>query len=68
MSVGVVASITQLVVKVIFDDDVPTENEVLIVENEASSMLLVDHIEPVGVAYCLNINSDKTIQKKDECN
>lgn len=64
MSAGTVISISQLIVKVVFDDDIPNANEIVIVQNDNSSMLLVDHIEPIGVAICLNLNNDMSIQKK----
>jgi len=64
MSAGTVVSIDQLVIKVAFDDDIPNPNEVVICQNSNSSMLLVDHIDPVGIAVCLNINDDKTVQKR----
>lgn len=63
MSVGLVVGVTELVVRVQFDDDTPDINELLVVENENKSSLLVDHIEPIGIAHCLNIDADKTIKK-----
>ncbi|HUC95577.1 MAG TPA: F0F1 ATP synthase subunit beta [Candidatus Saccharimonadia bacterium] len=63
MNGGKVVAIAQLVVKVWFSEDMPLPNELLRVKNTNLSILLVDHIDVNGVAVCLNINNDKTIQK-----
>lgn len=63
MNAGRIISLSELVVRVRFDSDVPEVNELLVVDTESSSKLLVDHIETGGVAMCLNIDNDKTIQK-----
>ena len=63
MSMGTVVSVTELVVDVSFSEDIPSINEVLIVQNVSQAKLLVDHIMPVGIARCLNIDSDKNIER-----
>ena len=63
MSTGVVTSIKDLVVHAQFDDSVPAIGELILVGNEYKTALLVDHLEPGGVAICLNIRSDRRIQK-----
>ncbi|HEY5668128.1 MAG TPA: F0F1 ATP synthase subunit beta [Candidatus Saccharimonadales bacterium] len=51
-----------LVVIVAFDDDYPDLHELIVVD-ELESLLLVDSIQMGGLAMCLNINSDRRIQK-----
>ncbi|HTE22662.1 MAG TPA: F0F1 ATP synthase subunit beta [Candidatus Limnocylindria bacterium] len=63
MSTGTVASIKDLVVQAQFDDDVPAIGELVVVENGHETVLLVDHLEPGGIAICLNIRTDRRIQK-----
>lgn len=63
MNSGVVRSIKGLVIGVLFDDDLPDTGEVLVLENDQQSMLLVDSILPNGVALCLNIMASYQIQK-----
>lgn len=63
MNNGVVVSIKDLVVRAQFDDDSPRIGELIIVENGKNTKLLVDHLEPGGVAMCLNVRSDRRIQK-----
>lgn len=63
MSVGVVKSIRDLVIKVQYDEDMPAAGEVVLVKNEKESMLLVDSILRDGTALCLNIEGDRTVQK-----
>ncbi|MBL8121149.1 F0F1 ATP synthase subunit beta [Candidatus Saccharibacteria bacterium] len=60
---GVIVSIKDLVVRVQFDADPPDINELVVVENERKTELLVDHLETGGVAFCLNIRTDRTILK-----
>ncbi len=60
---GVVVSIKDLVVRVQFDEQSPRIGEVLIVDNGHETPLLVDHLEPNGIAMCLNVRSDRRIQK-----
>lgn len=63
MNSGIVVSIKDLVVRVQFDDKWPEVGEVLVVQNGHDTKLLVDHLETGGVAMCLNVRSDRRIQK-----
>lgn len=63
MGVGTVVSIKDLVVRAQFDDDAPNIGELVIVENGQNTKLLVDHLEPGGIAMCLNIRSDRRVQR-----
>lgn len=63
MNPGSVISIKDLVVRVQFDETHPRVGEVILVDNGFDTKLLVDHLEPGGVAMCLNIVSDRRIQK-----
>jgi F-type H+-transporting ATPase subunit beta len=62
MNQGIVRSIKDLVVTVIFDEDFPALYEVLSVEG-LETPLLVDSLLEGGRAVCLNINSDRRLQK-----
>jgi F-type H+-transporting ATPase subunit beta len=63
MNSGVVISIKDLVVRVQFDDKSPLVGEVIVVQNGHDTKLLVDHLEPNGIAMCLNVRSDRRILK-----
>lgn len=63
MNQGHVVSIKDLVVRVQFDEDAPRINELINVENGFNTKLLVDHLEPGGIAFCLNVRSDRRIEK-----
>jgi F-type H+-transporting ATPase subunit beta len=63
MSVGYVVSIKDLVIRVQFPEAAPSIGEVVVVQNNYDSMLLVDHLEQGGVAFCLNMRSDRRIHK-----
>ena len=63
MSTGTVVTIKDLVVRAQFDDDVPSVGELVVVDNGHNTKLLVDHLDPGGVAMCLNIRSDRRIQR-----
>ena len=63
MNKGHVVSIKDLVVRVQFDEGGPAINELVDVENGQGTQLLVDHLEPGGIAFCLNIRSDRRIEK-----
>lgn len=63
MSHGVVIAINELIVQVQFDEEVPRVHELLTVDNKRKTRLLVDHLEIGGKAVCLNVRSDKTVQK-----
>lgn len=60
---GIVVSIKDLVVRVQFDSDSPRVGEVLVVQNGHETKLLVDHLETGGVAMCLNVRTDRRVQK-----
>jgi F-type H+-transporting ATPase subunit beta len=63
MSTGVVISVRDLVVLVQFDEDGPEIGELVVVQNQNHSILLVDHLNPGNIAVCLSVFSDRTIQK-----
>ena len=63
MSTGTVLTIKDLVVRARFDDETPSVGELVIVNNDHDTKLLVDHLEPGGTAVCLNIRSDRRIQR-----
>ena len=60
---GIVISVKDLVVRAQFDDDAPSVNELAEVSNGFGTKLLVDHLEPGGIAFCLNVRSDLRIMK-----
>jgi F-type H+/Na+-transporting ATPase subunit beta len=60
---GSVITVKDLVVRVQFDDDSPELNELVQVDNGFGTQLLVDHLEPGGVAFCLNVRSDYRMTK-----
>lgn len=62
-TVGHIVSIKDLVVRAQFDDEAPASGEVIKVSNGFDTKLLVDHLEPGGIALCLNIMTDRRIQK-----
>jgi F-type H+-transporting ATPase subunit beta len=63
MSQGIVRSVKDLVVTVVFEDDAPEVNELVVVDNEAKANLLVDSLGTGGRAMCLNIQADRGVQK-----
>lgn len=66
MSKGIVRVLKDLVIKVQFDDDMPDLNEMLYVDNENKTPLLVSALEHGDMAVCLNIAGDRTILKGAE--
>lgn len=60
---GVITMVKDLVVRVQFDDDPPSINELLSVQNGFDTQLLVDHLETGGVALCLNVRRDLRLTK-----
>ena len=61
---GFVRSIRRdLIVIVQFDENGPGIGEVVFVHNPANSLLLVNHLGENGLAVCLNISGDQTIEK-----
>jgi len=63
MSVGFVVSIKDLVVRVQFPESSLQIGELVLVQNNHETKLLVDHLEPDGIAFCLNVRSDRRIHK-----
>lgn len=62
-SIGIIRVLKDLVIKIQFDGSMPELNEMLYVDNEAQTPLIVSSIEKEDVAVCLNIAGDRTIQK-----
>ncbi|QQS19965.1 F0F1 ATP synthase subunit beta [Candidatus Saccharibacteria bacterium] len=62
---GIIVSIKDLVVRVQFDADPPEINELVVADNENKTELLVDHLEVGGIAFCLNVRTDRTLLKGD---
>lgn len=60
---GIIISIKDLVVLAQFDEDVPKINELIVADNESKTELFVDHLEPGGIAFCLNIRTDRSLKK-----
>lgn len=63
MSSGYIHSIHDLVTLVRFDEDGPEIGELLIAQNQQKAPLLVNHLSVGGLAVCLNIFDDKSLQK-----
>jgi F-type H+-transporting ATPase subunit beta len=63
---GTVVSVKDLVIRIKFDEDSPQINELVKISNEDKTELLVDHLEPGGIAFCLNIRSDLSVMKGDK--
>lgn len=68
MATGVIRSMRDLVIRVQFDDDPPALNEMLFVENENKTPLMVSSLLPGNVAQCLNVRADRSIQKAMKVN
>lgn len=60
---GSIIAIKDFVVRAHFDDDLPSLNELVVVQNGYGTQLLVEHLEPGGVAFCLNVRNDHRITK-----
>ncbi len=60
---GVVTEVKDLVVLVDFDENWPEIGEIVCVDNIATAELLVEQLQPYGQALCLNLRSDRSIQK-----
>lgn len=59
---GVVRELRDIVIKVQFIDDLPELNEMLYVDNDAKSPLLVSSIDKGDMVVCLNIAGDRSIK------
>ena len=62
---GIVRTLKGLVIKVQFDEDMPDLNEMVYVDNDLNSPLLVNSLAGSDMALCLNIGGDYSIQKGD---
>ncbi len=60
---GVVNAIKDLIVYVTFDEDGPDIGEVIVVQNETKTQLLVERLEAHGEVLCLNLKSDLNLQR-----
>jgi len=60
---GNVTAIKDLIVMVGFDDDEPRIGELVQVDNDNKTELLVERLDMQGQALCLNLRSDKSIKK-----
>lgn len=65
MSKGVIRVLKGLVIKIQFDEDMPDVNEMVFVDNEAKTPLLVYSLDHGDSALCLNIAGDMSIRKGD---
>ncbi|HET7302615.1 MAG TPA: F0F1 ATP synthase subunit beta [Candidatus Saccharimonadales bacterium] len=62
MNQGTIRTVRDLLVGVLFDGDSPEVYEIVMVEG-INVPLLVDSLQPGGLALCLNIQSDLRLQK-----
>ena len=62
---GKIRALKGLVITVQFIDDMPSVNEIVYVDNENDSPLLVSSLSGGDTAICLNIGGDYSIQKGD---
>lgn len=62
MNQGTIRTVRDLLVGVLFDGDSPEVYEIVMVEG-VNVPLLVDSLQPGGLALCLNIQSDLRLQK-----
>lgn len=63
MSEGIVRRITDLVIYVEFDEEMPSIGELLVVQNDVNSPLLVERLLDSSTAICLNVRSHKSISQ-----
>ena len=63
MTKGSVQAIHGLIIDVNFDEELPIRNELIYVDNDNKSPLLVNSLEKGRRAVCLNVNADSTIEK-----
>jgi len=64
VNTGLISAVKDLIVHVTFDTNMPNVGEVIIVQNNQRSPLLVDSLFDESTAICINIRSNKDIQKK----
>lgn len=60
---GIIREIRDLVIKIQFDEAMPAVHEIVEVDNEQRTQLLVDSLEGGDSAICLNIGADRSITK-----
>jgi len=60
---GTVVAIKDLIIHVQFDTDPPDVNELVVADNQSRTQMLVDHINPGGIAVCLNVRTDRSVIK-----
>ncbi len=63
MSQGIVRTVKDLVIKVEFEKELPKIGELVIVQSRKKGLLLVHSLETGNMATCLNIQSDRTIER-----
>ncbi|HEY9711954.1 MAG TPA: hypothetical protein V6C72_00715, partial [Chroococcales cyanobacterium] len=63
MNQGVIRYLKDLVLHVEFDEKLPDVNELLVVDNEQQTPLLVDSVRDANTVICLNISGDRRLQK-----
>lgn len=63
MNKGVIISVKDLIIRVEFSSDMPEIGEVVLVQNEQKSPLLVESLLSDTIAICINLRSNKQIQK-----
>lgn len=63
MSKGVITMIKDLVVRVQFDEGMPALGEILVIQNDTSTSLVVDKAVSDSVVTALNIQSHRNIQR-----
>ncbi|HUC87934.1 MAG TPA: F0F1 ATP synthase subunit beta [Candidatus Binatia bacterium] len=63
MSQGIVRSVKDLIAYVTFDEDQPEVNELIVADNPKKTVLLVESLKAEGEAVCLNIYTDRSLQK-----
>lgn len=60
---GVVTAVKDLLVMIGFDEDEPKIGELVSVDNENKTELVVERLNVSGQALCLNLRTDRTVQK-----
>jgi len=63
MNQGQIRYLKDLIMHVEFAENLPDLNEILLVENEQHTPLLVDSLLDANTAICLNISGDRMLQK-----
>ncbi len=63
MSQGVIETVKDLIVFVEFDSDNPRIGEILQVDNDSKTQLLVERLDSNGRVLCLNVRSDRSLQR-----